>query len=65
MTPDHAIRLEDKFVDQLKPGARVVMIAFDFPNWKPTAVDQNDLIFVYEMPPERGGLTAYLADRLQ
>lgn len=63
MTPDHAIRFQDKFVTQLKPGARVVMIAFDFPHWMPKAVDQDDLIFMYEMPPQEGGLTAYLLQR--
>lgn len=65
MTPDHAIRFQDKFVEKLRPGARVVMIAFDFPHWKPSIVDQNELIFVYEMPPELGGLTAYLADKIE
>lgn len=65
MTPDHAIRFQDKFVQQLKPGARVVMIAFDFPHWKPSAVDQRELIFVYEMPPEEGGVAAYLAEQMQ
>ena len=65
MTPDHAIRFQDKFVEKLKPGARVVMIAFDFPDWKPTIIDQNELIFVYEMPPQKGGVMAYLADRIE
>jgi len=64
MTPDHAIRFQDKFVEQLKPGARVVMIAFDFPHWKPSDVDQDALIFMYEMPPQVGGLTAYLAEHM-
>lgn len=60
MTPDHAIRFQDKFVTQLKPGARVVMIAFDFPHWMPSDVDRDALIFMYEMPPQEGGLSAYL-----
>jgi cyclopropane fatty-acyl-phospholipid synthase-like methyltransferase len=60
MTPDHAIRFQDRFVTQLKPGARVVMIAFDFPYWMPSDVNQDELIFLYEMPPQEGGLTAYL-----
>ncbi len=64
MTPDHAIRFQDKFVTQLKPGARVVMIAFDFPHWMPNDVDQAELIFMYEMPPQEGGLTAYLAQKM-
>ena len=60
MTPDHAIRFQDRFVTQLKPGARVVMIAFDFPDWMPSDVDQDELIYMYEMPPENGSLTMYL-----
>ncbi len=60
LTPAHASRLQGRLAGQLKPGARVVAIAFDFPDWKPTDVDQNDLIFMYEMPPQEGGLTAYL-----
>jgi hypothetical protein len=39
---------------QLHPGARVVSIAADFPVWRPQLVDRESLIFVYEMPPEKG-----------
>ncbi len=38
---------------QLRPGARVVSIAADFPGWVPTVVDRESLIFLYEMPPGR------------
>ncbi len=38
---------------QLRPGARVVSIAADFPDWQPQLVDRESLIFVYEMPPEK------------
>ena len=38
---------------QLRPGARVVSIAADFPVWVPTAVDRESLIFLYVVPPER------------
>ena len=37
----------------LRPGARVVSIAADFPEWQPKLVDREMLIFVYEMPPEK------------
>ena len=35
---------------QLCPGARVVSIAADFPDWQSRKVDREMLIFVYEMP---------------
>lgn len=38
---------------QLNPGARVISIAADFPDWQPNIVDRELLIFVYEMPPEK------------
>ena len=38
---------------QLRPGARVVSIAADFPEWQPSLVDREMLIFLYEMPPAR------------
>lgn len=44
----------------MKPGARLVSISADFPEWEPSAFDEQELIFVYEMPPKPGGLTTYL-----
>lgn len=63
LTPAHASRLQEKLGAALKPGARVVAIAFEFPEWKPSAVDDRQLLFMYEMPPQPGGLFAYLAER--
>ena len=37
---------------KLRPGARVVSIAADFSGWIPKIVDRENLIFLYEMPPE-------------
>ena len=37
----------------LRPGARVVSIAADFPGWAPKVLDRENLIFLYEMPSER------------
>ena len=45
---------------QMKPGSRLVSISADFPEWEPSAFDDRDLIFVYEMPPKSGNLTTYL-----
>ena len=45
---------------QMKPGSRLVSISADFPEWEPSAFDERELIFVYEMPPKPGSLTTYL-----
>ena len=45
---------------QMKPGSRLVSISADFPEWEPSAFDERELIFVYEMPPKPGSLTSYL-----
>ena len=63
MTSGIVARLQSHLEEQLKPGARVVSIAFDFPDWQPTNFDDNLLIFSYEMPPQPGGLIAYLAKK--
>jgi len=48
---------------QMKQGSRLVSISADFPEWEPSAFDERDLIFVYEMPPIKGNLGTYLAQR--
>ncbi len=48
---------------QMKKGARLISIAADFPEWEPQEFDNRDLIFVYEMPPTKGNLGTYLAQR--
>ena len=48
---------------QMKKGARLVSISADFPEWEPQEVDTRELIFIYEMPPHKGGLATYLAQR--
>lgn len=63
LTPAHASRLQARLAAVLKPGARVVSIAFDFPDWKPSAVDERALLFMYEMPPQAGGVSAYLLEQ--
>jgi hypothetical protein len=48
---------------QMKEGSRLVSISADFPEWEPSAFDDRDLIFIYEMPPTKGSLTSYLLKR--
>jgi hypothetical protein len=45
---------------QMKQGARLVSISADFPEWEPAAFDDQDLIFVYKMPPVTGSIVSYL-----
>ncbi len=63
LTSGQAKRLEAVLPRQLKAGARVVTISFDFPDWEPSDYDREDLIFVYRMPPVAGNLGTYLAQK--
>lgn len=60
LSSEYAPRLEEKLAAELKPGARVVTVSFDFSNWEPLDFDEEELIFLYRMPPGPGGLEAYL-----
>ncbi|MBI5298198.1 MAG: 50S ribosomal protein L11 methyltransferase [Chloroflexi bacterium] len=65
LTSDYVPKLEQKLAAQLKPGARIVTISFDFSNWEPTAFDEQNLIFLYKMPPTAGNLGTYLAKHIR
>jgi hypothetical protein len=62
-TSKEIIRLAPHLETQMKQGARLVSISADFPEWEPQEFDDRDLIFVYGMPPLRGNLATYLAQR--
>jgi SAM-dependent methyltransferase len=62
-TSKEVMKLAPHLETQMKKGARLVSISADFPEWEPQEFDNRDLIFVYEMPPTRGGLGTYLAKR--
>ena len=62
MTSSQVVPLDYDLVRQLKPGARVVTVSFDFPDWKPNNFDEDYLLFSYVMPPKKGGLIAYLSE---
>lgn len=53
-------RLASHLSSQMKPGSRVVSISADFPEWEPADFDEEDLIFIYSMPPVYGSLTTHL-----
>lgn len=48
LTSEFGERLKKKLLHELKPGARVVAIAFEFPNWEPYLFDREALIRVYK-----------------
>ena len=51
LTSSQTTRLAKKLAQELRPGARVVSVAADFPEWQPELVDREKLIFLYRMPP--------------
>ena len=59
-TSKEVAKLAPHLENQMKRGSRLVSISADFPEWEPSAIDKQDLIFIYEMPPKQGSLTTYL-----
>jgi precorrin-6B methylase 2 len=59
-TSNEVMKLASHLEKQLKHGARVVSISADFPEWEPSAFDERELVFVYEMPPKQGNILSYL-----
>ncbi len=59
-TSKEAVKLASYLEQQMKPGARLVSISADFPEWEPSVFGERDLIFVYNMPPTRGSIASYL-----
>jgi len=57
ITSSQVSRLRPLLERDLRPGARVVSIAADFPDWEPVTVDRESLVFVYRMPPLSGSGT--------
>jgi hypothetical protein len=47
LTSTQTSRLAAKLEQELRPGARVVSVAADFPGWQASQVDREALIFVY------------------
>jgi len=59
-TSKEIAKLTPHLEKQMKRGARLVSISADFREWEPSALDEHDLIFVYEMPPVRGSMMSYM-----
>ena len=43
-------RLQSHLQNQLRPGARVVTVGSNFPDWEATQTDRENLLFLYVMP---------------
>jgi SAM-dependent methyltransferase len=63
MTSAQAVRLRPTLPARLRKGARVVTASFDFDGWLPAKIDQENLVFLYEMPPAPGSLGLYLEQK--
>ena len=63
-TSREVTRLAAHLPKAMKPGARLISISADFPEWEPTAFDEQELIFLYTLPPTPGSLTTYLLKRV-
>ena len=59
-TSKEVVKLALHLEKQMRQGARLVSISADFPEWEPSAFDERELIFVYEMPPKQGSISSYL-----
>jgi hypothetical protein len=59
-TSKEIVKLASHLQAQMKQGSRLVSISADFPDWEPTALDDRNLIFVYQMPPAKGSVTTYM-----
>ena len=56
----YAEKLKQQLERQLKKGARVISINVDLPGWQPAAVDRENLVFLYRMPPTPGDVASFL-----
>jgi precorrin-6B methylase 2 len=59
-TSEEVTKLASHLETQMKKGARLVSISADFSEWEPSVVDEQELIFVYEMPPAAGSIISYM-----
>ena len=60
MTSRQAARLRPFLQRALRPGTRVVTVAFDLDGWQPDEMDNIGLVFLYRMPPHAGGVGTFL-----
>ncbi len=61
----YAGKLKKLLEGQLRVGARVVSINVDIPGWQPEAINWEELIFVYRMPPPSGDVASFMMQRME
>lgn len=59
-TSKEVLKLAPHLETQMKKGSRLVSISADFREWEPSTLDEQNLIFVYEMPPVEGSMLSYM-----
>jgi len=62
-TSKETIKLAPHLASQMKKGSRLVSVSADFPEWEPSVLDDENLIFVYDMPPVKGNVGTFLMKR--
>jgi len=45
-------QLQPHLESQLRDGARVITVGSDAPDWEPSKLDREKLLFLYVMPPQ-------------
>jgi SAM-dependent methyltransferase len=63
LTPAFIERVRSHLESQLRPGARVVSLSFDFEGWQPADIDIGHLIFLYRVPAQTGNIESYMRSR--
>ncbi len=48
LTSDYGTRLQKKLKKELKPGARVVTVSFNLPDWDVDFFDREQLLYIYK-----------------
>jgi cyclopropane fatty-acyl-phospholipid synthase-like methyltransferase len=48
MVPMYMRKLQEKLKSEMKPGSRILAAVHPFPDWEPTAQEEN--VFVYRLP---------------
>ncbi|MBN1582405.1 MAG: 50S ribosomal protein L11 methyltransferase [Anaerolineae bacterium] len=56
LSPKVLERLAPQLILKLRPGTRVVSVHFPIEGWLPVDVNVGYLLFVYQMPPQPGGV---------
>jgi SAM-dependent methyltransferase len=56
----YAEKLKQQLERQLRDGTRVVSVNVELPGWQPQAVDRENLVFLYRMPPTPGDIASFM-----